>query len=82
MLAGQFEEGEGGGARFVLEFALAEAGLEELELAFHGGVVGRDAFLDDERSGLFLFLYRRGVLEGMAVFRNHALLLVSVYDCV
>ena len=51
----------------MLEFALAEAGLEELELAFHGGVVGRDAFLDDERSGLFLFLYRRGVLEGMAV---------------
>lgn len=41
-----------------------------------------DAFLDDDRSGLFLFLHRRGVLEGMAVFRHHALLLISVHDCV
>lgn len=51
-------------------------------MVFDGGVVWWDAFFDDDRSGFFLFLHRRGVLEGMAVFRNHALLLISVHDCV
>lgn len=37
-------------------------------MVFHGGVVWRDAFFDDDRSGFFLFFDGRGVLEGMAVF--------------